>query len=84
MKTSKLFTLLLGSFIFCTYGLSNELLLDAVESKTDMKVKGSDKKNQNNTKISIEERFSSKTYQNTNWTRKVNDDEYEKGKIRTH
>jgi len=85
MKTIKLFTLLLGVTMLSSVGSAQETKRDASKCGTAMKFqKPSQEKKKSSTKKSTDTRFSPKAYKNADWTRKIDNDGYERGKIRTH
>ena len=77
MKTILLLSILLGT-----------ITLGAQETKYDLSTIEAlkDKKEviKDEVKSSVESRFSTKDYKKADWTRKIEDHDYERGKIRTH
>lgn len=83
MKTIQLLTLLLGAITLS----AQEMQYDAQKCGSDIKApKAKQKTTKNEVNKSVESRFSPKTYQNADWTRKIpiEDENYPRGKIRTH
>ena len=85
MKNFKLFTILFGVFILPSIGFSQDLKEDIPKIDTSFESQISELKNEkSDSQMSIDARFSTKVYKNSDWTRKVEDETYERGKIRTH
>ena len=77
MKTKLVLTILLATITLSAQEVKNDSsITEALKSKQEV--------TKDETKNSIESRFSSKNYKKADWTRKINDNAYEKGKIKTH
>ncbi|WP_415398461.1 hypothetical protein [Sulfurimonas sp. CS5] len=83
MKTIQILTLLLGAITLS----AQEMQYDTQKCGSAMKApKAKQETMKKEVNESVESRFSPKTYQKADWTRKIptEDEEYPRGKIRTH
>jgi hypothetical protein len=84
MKTIKLLTIILGTVIFlnieCPAFNAQDIKNDTATKTPKTKIK----EMKSDSKKSVDSRLTPKTYDNSDWTRKNNHQEYQRGKIRTH
>lgn len=84
MKTIKLFTLLLGAIIFLSAG-STALSAQDMKNTTTIKTpKNNVEAKKSDSEKSVDARLKPKTFNNIEWTRKNDNQDYQRGTIRTH
>ena len=84
MKTIKSLTLLLGTIVFLSVG-STALSAQDIKNTTAVKItKAKVESTKSDSPKAVDARLIPKAFNNADWTRKNNNQDYQRGKIRTH
>ena len=84
MKTIKLFTLLLGAIIFLSAGSTTLSAQDMKNTTTAKTPKNNVEAKKSDSEKSVDARLKPKTFNSPDWTRKNDNQDYQRGTIRTH
>jgi len=77
-------TIILGAVAFLSIESSALNVQDIKDDTTTKTPKAKIEEMNSSSKKSVDSRLTPKTYDNPDWTRKNNNEEYQRGKIRTH